>query len=115
MDPRAQRSPLLGTIRGPLLADGNQRSLGSLDAWVDASQREHLRRRSQFRRVAAVERSRAQRHAHLLHQISEVARHQCDEERCARDRTIDPRDVRGVRSQILGDLGRMGVGARASC
>ena len=63
-----------------LVADGNQRGLRGLDVWVHAAQREHLGRRSQLPRVAAVERGGAQRHAHLLLQIREVTGHERDEE-----------------------------------
>ena len=97
----------------PLFADRVQRGLRGLDVGVYAAQREHLRRGAQAPRVAAVERRGAQRHPHLLLQIREVAGHERDEERGPRDRPVDPRDVRRLRTQLLGDLGPRGIGARA--
>ena len=76
--------------------------LGGLDAWVHAAKREHLGRGPQVGGVAAVQRSYAQRHPHLLPQVTEVAGCERDEERGAGDRTIDPRDVRRARTQLLG-------------
>ena len=112
MNPRAPRSPLFWTIGESLVADRNQRSLRGLDVRVHAAQREHLRRRAQIPRVASVERGGAQRHAHLLLQIREVTGHERDEERGSGDRTIDPRDMRRLRTQLLGDLGTRGIGVR---
>jgi len=67
----------------------------------------------QLVKVAAVQCGRAKRHPHLLHQIRDVAGDERDEERCPRDRAVDPRDLRRVRAQLVGDLchGHVGAGA----
>ena len=104
MNPCAPRSPAGRTIGESLVADRAQRGLRGLDIRVHAAQREHLRRGAQVLRVAIVECRGAQRHAHLLLQIRQVTGHKRDKERSSGDRTVDPRDVRRLRTQLVGDL-----------
>ena len=58
---------------------------------------------SSVARVVAVERRDAPLHHAFLPEVREVARDQRDQERRARDRAVDPRDLRGLDPQLLGD------------
>jgi hypothetical protein len=69
---------------------------------MNPPQSEHFRRRAQFGRIVPVERRDAQA---LLPQVGEVAGDEGDEERGARNRAIDPRELGRMRAQLLGDGG----------
>ncbi len=113
-DPGAQRPPRGRLLRQREVAHLEQRRAGRVDGRMHAAQHQHPRGGLELARVAAVERGGAQDHAPLLPEVCEIAGDERDQERRPGDRPVDPRDLRGLRAQFLGDHRARDVRARVA-